>query len=784
MATEAQATISGGTRAATKRRILVLDDEHSIRVVLKSILEGEGYSVLDTDDGREALDMMAAQSVDLIIQDLRMPKMDGLTFLKSVKQKFPDVPSIVLTAFGTLETAVEAMRLGAYTHMPKPFDTVEMREMVARALERHEIGRKSPRSGLPYLDMISNTAAMAQITSLINRIAPTDSTVLITGESGTGKELVARAIHFGSLRAEQPFVPVNCGAFAETLLESELFGHVKGAFTNAISDRMGVFESADRGTLFLDEIGEMSPPTQVKLLRVLETRSFKPVGGTKEIKVDVRIIAATNRNLGQMSIDGQFREDLFYRLNVIPIELPPLRDRKDDIPLLAGHFLAKFAKRMGKQMAGIDSAVIEKLQAYAWPGNIRQLENTIERAVALSRADRITIADLAGPVLGGNASARLAAGIAGGTTTAAAVSLKRRNFIVARAAFCQRFAGRLDGIASGAGRRAGGGAAVGRHRSGAASAGPRTRLHPASAGTEQLEPDRSIQTAQHDLPLDPLPRRETGHRTALAQSAGPMTNGTAALKLHAGAGIIFEILVAAWRLCFDLFSCARIRWMKRTAIVFLAISAGAVFAAAEPAQQQPAYTWKPGAVYRFEYSKTLTLSSNDPADPMDPQKTEIGGVLILEIASEGTAALLRFDGARIVIPPVEIYGDTDEPELLKDKNRIIGKAVEGTLNATRWDALLATDGTIHIKSRKPPPYEECTRELGVAANWRKKMLKYMYRLIGEDMGLKPDLDDQELLLCLGAPSSASPSALAAHLHPPRGEPMLAAREERKGQIHI
>jgi transcriptional regulator with GAF, ATPase, and Fis domain len=283
-----------------------------------------------------------------------------------------------------------------------------MRETVARALERHAMGAKSPRSGLQFLDMISNTSVMSQISSLVNRVAPTDSTILITGESGTGKELVARAIHFGSLRAEQPFVPVNCGAFAETLLESELFGHVKGAFTHAIADRKGVFESADRGTLFLDEIGELSPPTQVKLLRVLETRSFKPVGGAKEIKVDVRIIAATNRNLGQMAIDGQFREDLYYRLNVIPIELPPLRERKDDIPLLAGHFLAKFAKRMGKQISAIDHAVIDKLQAYAWPGNVRQLENTIERAVALSRGDRITLADLAGPVLGGNASARMA----------------------------------------------------------------------------------------------------------------------------------------------------------------------------------------------------------------------------------------------------------------------------------------------------------------------------------------------------------------------------------------
>ena len=402
MATEhsTSSSTSGATRTATRRRILVLDDEIAIQRLLKMILEEEGYIVLNTDDGDQALEMMTKEPVDLIIQDLRMPKMDGLTFLKTVKERFPDTPSIVLTAFGTFETAVEAMRLGAYTHLGKPFDTTEMRETVARALERHAIGRKAPRSGLQYLDMVSNTTVMAQVSSLVDRVAPTDSTILITGESGTGKELIARAVHFGSLRAEQPFVPVNCGAFAETLLESELFGHIKGSFTNAIADRKGVFESADRGTLFLDEVGELTMPTQVKLLRVLETRSFKPVGGTKETKVDVRIIAATNRNLAQMAIEGQFREDLYYRLNVIPIELPPLRERKEDIPLLAGHFLAKFAKRMGKQIAKIDDAVIERLVAYAWPGNVRQLENTIERAVALSRADRITLADLAGPVLG------------------------------------------------------------------------------------------------------------------------------------------------------------------------------------------------------------------------------------------------------------------------------------------------------------------------------------------------------------------------------------------------
>jgi len=400
-----------GTRiaAAPKRCILVLDDEFAIQQLLRMILDGEGYDVLNTDDGNVALDMLSRQRVDLVIQDLRMPKMDGLEFLKLLKQKYPNTPSIVVTAFGTFETAIEAMRLGAYTHLSKPFDTAEIRVTISRALERVEMGRKLARSNIPFLDTIGNTPSMSAVSSLVKRVAPTDSTVLISGESGTGKELVARAIHFGSLRADQPFVPVNCGAFAETLLESELFGHLKGSFTNAIADRMGVFESADRGTLFLDEIGELTPPTQVKLLRVLETRSFKPVGGASEVKVDVRIIAATNRNLAQMAIDGQFREDLYYRLNVIPIELPPLRDRKEDIPLLAGHFLARFAKRMGKVMSGIDDTVIEKLLAYSWPGNVRQLENTIERAVALSRNDRVTLADLAGPILGvSSASGRLA----------------------------------------------------------------------------------------------------------------------------------------------------------------------------------------------------------------------------------------------------------------------------------------------------------------------------------------------------------------------------------------
>ena len=289
------------------------------------------------------------------------------------------------------------MRLGAYTHINKPFDTDEIRLTVSRALERIELRKKNPRSLVPFIDIIGTNTLMSAVSSLIEMAAPTDSTILITGESGTGKELVARSIHYNSLRADQAFIPVNCGAFTETLLESELFGHVRGAFTNAINNHEGVFERSDRGTLFLDEVGEMSLTTQVKLLRVLETRTFKPVGGSKDMKVDVRFITATNKILNNMVADGQFREDLYYRLNVIPIELPPLRERTEDIPLLAGHFLATTMKKANKSIKAIDDSAIEKLLSHSWPGNVRELQNTIERAVALARGDRITAAEITLP---------------------------------------------------------------------------------------------------------------------------------------------------------------------------------------------------------------------------------------------------------------------------------------------------------------------------------------------------------------------------------------------------
>jgi two-component system response regulator PilR (NtrC family) len=382
--------------SAERKRIVVLDDEESIRRLLRVILAEEGCEVFATDDGFAALSHIQSQGCDLVIQDLRMPKMDGLIFLQSLKKRAPDIPVIVLTAFGTWETAVEAMRLGAYTHLPKPFDNDELRLLINRALERGERRPTGESANLPI--MIGVTDVMQRISRLIVRIAPTDSTVLISGESGTGKELVAHAVHDNSLRAGQPFLPVNCGAFTETLLESELFGHVKGAFTNAVNDRKGVFECADRGTLFLDEVGEMSPAMQVKLLRVLETRTYRPVGGQRNCRVDVRIIAATNRDLRRVVQAGEFREDLYYRLNVIPIHLPPLRERCEDIPLLAGNFLARFGKQMNKHVSGFENDVLKMFINYAWPGNIRELENTVERAVALSVGERITVAEVTGPI--------------------------------------------------------------------------------------------------------------------------------------------------------------------------------------------------------------------------------------------------------------------------------------------------------------------------------------------------------------------------------------------------
>jgi len=380
-------------------RILIVDDETSMRTVLAAVLTSDGHEVRAIDDGHEALRLYGDRSWDLVIQDLRMPKMNGIDLLGKLKALDPAAVVIVMTAFGTWDTAVEAMRLGAYDYLKKPCDNEHLRAVVAKALERKRAGNATTRAkggaAQEAEALIGNDPRMREIMDVIRRVAPTDSTVLIQGESGTGKELVASAIHAHSLRADGPFVDINCGAFAETLLDSELFGHVKGSFTGAIADKVGLIEAADQGTLFLDEVAELAPPTQVKLLRVLETRQFRAVGGVTDRRVDVRFIAATNRNLEELVARGAFREDLFFRLNVIPVTIPPLRERRGDIPQLSGYFLAKHSSRTGRNVTVIDEGAADWLKTYGWPGNVRELENTIERAVALARSDRLTIEDLA-----------------------------------------------------------------------------------------------------------------------------------------------------------------------------------------------------------------------------------------------------------------------------------------------------------------------------------------------------------------------------------------------------
>jgi two-component system response regulator PilR (NtrC family) len=351
-----------------------------------------------------------------------MPGMTGVELLRAAKQIDPDLVGIMITAYASTETAVEALRLGAYDYITKPFDVEELKAKVRNALERRELRqenvllKRALRNGSSFSNIVGRSPAMAGVFELIETVAPTSSTILITGESGTGKELVARAIHVHSPRRDRAFVALNCGALPETLLESELFGHTRGAFTGAVATRKGLIESAERGTVFLDEIAEMSPMMQVKLLRVLQERRFRRLGGSEEIEADIRIITATNRDLPRLVAEGTFREDLFYRINVIPIQLPPLRDRPSDIPLLADHFLAKYREQMGKPVTGISPEAVRCLEAFAWPGNVRQLENVIERAVALERGAVIQAeslpADVRQPVVtagGGDEGVRLPA---------------------------------------------------------------------------------------------------------------------------------------------------------------------------------------------------------------------------------------------------------------------------------------------------------------------------------------------------------------------------------------
>jgi two-component system response regulator PilR (NtrC family) len=394
MTTELQ---TGESAAAVARgRVLVVDDERSVRELLSIVLKRDGHDVLLAEDGAAAVEVLKRERIDILITDIRMPLMNGVDLLRAAKGIAPELATIVMTAFASTETAVEALRLGASDYVHKgPQLQSDLRMRVGKELERKRLQqenvllKRALQTSHQFSNIIGSSSPMLAVFQLIETIAPTSSTVLITGESGTGKELVARAIHFNSPRKDRPFVAVNCGALSETLLDSELFGHMRGAFTGADTNKKGFIEIAEKGTIFLDEISEMSPVVQVKLLRVLQERKFRRLGGTEEIDADIRILAATNRDLSKMVAEGGFREDLFYRINVIPLRLPPLRERLDDIPQLAEHFVAKFAEQMGKPISGLSKDALTRLRGYAWPGNIRELENAMERAVALERTPTI-----------------------------------------------------------------------------------------------------------------------------------------------------------------------------------------------------------------------------------------------------------------------------------------------------------------------------------------------------------------------------------------------------------
>ncbi|MDL1955702.1 MAG: sigma-54 dependent transcriptional regulator [Candidatus Desulfofervidus auxilii] len=375
--------------------ILIVDDEKNYLVVLKAVLEEEGYEVLTAQDAFSALEIMQHTDLDVVVTDMKMPQMDGITLLEKIKEINEDLPVIMMTAYGTVETAVEAMKKGAFDYILKPFSNEELKITIRKAINVYQLLKENRRLNQAlyhqyhFDNIIGKSKTMQAVFDIIKKVAATKTTVLITGESGTGKELVARAIHYNSPRKNAPFISVNCAALPETLLESELFGHEKGAFTGATAMRKGRFELADKGTLFLDEVSEMSPALQVKLLRVLQEKEFERVGGTRTLKVDVRIIAASNKDLREEVDSGNFREDLYYRLNVVHIHLPPLRKRPEDIPLLVAHFLKKYTKEMGKSELKISPEALSLIYNYSWPGNVRELENAIERAVVLCSGKEI-----------------------------------------------------------------------------------------------------------------------------------------------------------------------------------------------------------------------------------------------------------------------------------------------------------------------------------------------------------------------------------------------------------
>jgi two-component system, NtrC family, response regulator AtoC len=375
-------------------KVLIVDDEQNIRLVLAAMLKKEGYDVVSATDGREALQVLEGGKIDVVVSDLKMPHLDGMGLLNCITEQYPEVPVIMITAHGTVATAVEALKKGALDYITKPFELDDLKNVISKAIKTRTLNENElfvPPEEIERTGIIGTSKLTLEIFDAIKRVAPTTTTVLISGETGTGKELVADAIHFNSPRRNNPLIKINCAAISASLMESELFGHEKGAFTGATITKPGKIEVAHKGTVFLDEVGEIPREMQVKLLRVIQEQEFERVGGLRTIKVDVRIIAATNKNLLQDVRAGNFREDLYYRLNVFPIVVPPLRERKDDILPLVDYFVDKFNKKLGLNIAGIDDDAKEAFLRYDWPGNIRELENLIERMMLLAKGDKLTL---------------------------------------------------------------------------------------------------------------------------------------------------------------------------------------------------------------------------------------------------------------------------------------------------------------------------------------------------------------------------------------------------------